>query len=104
MTHEKIAKAFFMTTSSFSEDAKSFAAVNRITLVDGPLFLMMIQRLPEVDRQKLLAFATEGDYRTPTCPSCGVKMVSRTGAPGKPDFWGCPRYPACRQRLGKRRE
>ena len=104
MTHEKIAKAFFMTTSSFSEDAKSFASANRITLVDGPLFLMMIQRLPASERDKLLAFATEGDYQTPTCPSCGVKMVTRSGSPGRSDFWGCPRYPTCRQVLWKRRE
>lgn len=104
MTHEKIAKAFFMTTSSFSDDAKSFASANRITLIDGSMFLMMIQRLPAVDREKLLAYATEGDYRTPTCSKCGVKMVTRSGSQGKPEFWGCPRYPTCRQVLGKRRE
>lgn len=104
MTHEKIPKAFFMTTSTFSDEAKSFASSNRITLVDGALLLMMFQRLPEVDRESLLAFATEGDYQTPTCPSCGIKMVCRSGASGRPDFWGCSRYPACSGTLGKRRE
>ena len=104
MTHEKIGKGFFMATSSFSDDAKSFAAVNSITLVDGPMLLMMIQRLPAADRERLLAFAIEGDYQAPTCPSCGVKMMAVSGALGKPDFWGCQRYPKCRQRLGKRRD
>lgn len=103
MTHEKIAKAFFMTTSTFSAEAKTIASSNRITLIDGSMFLMMIQRLPAEDREKLLAFATKGDYRTPTCPSCGVKMVARPSTPGRAEFWGCPRYPVCRQTLGKRR-
>ena len=52
---------------------------------------------------KLLAFATAGDYRTPSCPRCGAKMRAVKGRGGKADFWGCQRYPACRQRLGMRR-
>ena len=36
---------------------------------------------------------------TPTCPSCGSRMVRRTARKGRNrggQFWGCPRYPACR--------
>ena len=103
MTHEKIDKAFFMTSGRFSDDAKAVATSNRITLVDGAMLLMMIQRLPVEVKMGLLAFATEGDYATPTCPSCGIKMRSVAGKGGRPDFWGCRNYPKCRQIIGMRR-
>lgn len=102
MTHEKIDKAFFMTTSRYSDDAKSFAQANRITLIDGPMLLQLIQRLPPTDRDSLLSFATDGDYRTPTCPTCGTKMLVRPGGAGRADFWGCQNYPWCKQTLGMR--
>lgn len=102
MTHEKIGKAFFMTSGSYSEEAKAVAQANRITLIDGTMLLMMIQRLPAEERDSLLAFATAGDYATPTCPSCGVKMKAVEGKAGRPDFWGCRNYPRCRQKLGMR--
>jgi restriction system protein len=102
MTHEKIVKAFFMTSGKYSDEAKDFAKANRITLIDGEMFLMMINRLPEPARDTLLAFATAGDYRTPSCPSCGVKMRAVKGRGGKADFWGCQRYPVCKQSLGMR--
>lgn len=104
MTHEKVAKAFFMTSSRFSDDAKAFARSNRITLIDGDMFLMMINRLPAASAEALLRFATAGDYGTPTCPKCGQKMKAVAGREGRPDFWGCTAYPRCRQRLGMRRD
>lgn len=103
MTHEKIEKAFFMTSGRFSDDAKAVATSNRITLIDGAMLLMMIQRLPVEAKMALLAFATEGDYATPTCPSCGIKMRGVAGKDGRSDFWGCRNYPKCRQILGMRR-
>lgn len=103
MTHEKIEKAFFMTSGRFSEDAKDVAKGNRITLIDGQMLVMMLKRLPSDGQNELLTFATEGDYTTPTCPGCGKKMRSVPGRAGRPDFWGCPDYPKCRQRLGMRR-
>ena len=102
MTHEKIAKGFFMTSSRFSDDAKEFAQGNSITLIDGPMLLMMIKRLPAESQTGLLRFATEGDYMTPTCPSCGIKMKRIPGKETRPDFWGCSNYPRCRQKLGIR--
>jgi restriction system protein len=79
MTHEKIPKGFYMTSGEYSDDAKKTATANGITLINGEMLLMMIKRLPEEAQKKLLALATEGDYTTPSCPSCGVKMVKRSG-------------------------
>lgn len=97
MAHESAGKGIFMTTSTFSEDAKQFAAEHndKLFLIDGQKFISMILKLPEEKKAKLLAFATEGDYTTPTCASCGTKMVWRT----KGDFWGCKNYPRCKSTL-----
>lgn len=100
MTHEKIAKGFYMTSGEYSDDAKEVAKANGITLINGGMLMMMIQRLPAETQQSLLAAATEGDYTTPTCSACGIKMLTRTGKRG--NFWGCANYPRCRQMLHMR--
>ena len=97
MTHEKIAKGFYMTSGEYSTDAKGTATANKITLINGEMLLAMIKRLPDASQQKLLALATTGDYTTPSCASCGVKMVKRNGKRG--EFWGCKNYPRCKQML-----
>ena len=61
----------------------------------GSAFMGMIQKLPAEAQQRLLAVATEGEFTTPTCPSCGIKMVWRKSERG--DFWGCRHYPRCKQ-------
>jgi restriction system protein len=55
----------------------------------------MIQKLPAEAQQRLLAVATEGEFTTPTSPSCGIKMVWRKSERG--DFWGCRHYPRRKQ-------
>lgn len=102
MASEGIEKGFFMTSGTYSKDAKAFAAKNRITLIDATLFLMMIKRLPPEAQERLLNFATQGDYTIPTCPSCGIKMVRRDSRRGA--FWGCRNYPRCKQILHIRRQ
>lgn len=100
--HEKADKAFFMTSGGYTGEARAFASANGITLMDGDMLLMMFRRLPPEMSAGLLAFATAGDYRTPTCPSCGVKMSARKGKGDGRPFWGCVRYPRCRQTLPMR--
>lgn len=97
MAHESAGKGIFMATSRFSEDVKKFAAEHsdKLFIIDGEKFLSMLSNLPEGKQQKLLAYATEGDYKTPTCASCGIKMVWRN----KGDFWGCSNYPKCKSTL-----
>jgi restriction system protein len=97
MTHEKISKGFYMTSGEYSIEAKNTALANKITLITGEMLCAMIKRLPELSQQKLLALATVGDYKTPTCSSCGVKMIKRSGKRG--EFWGCKNYPRCKHML-----
>lgn len=98
---ESIPEASFFTTGYFTEEATRFAEKNGIDLFDGERLLKEIETLSSESRQRLLQIATEGDFRTPTCPQCGEKMVERKSG-DRPSFWGCPKYPRCRGKLSKR--
>lgn len=93
MTHEGVARGFFVTTGEFSSEALAFAESHRITLVPGNRFVEMVKLQPADVQAELLAIATEGDYLTPTCASCGIKMVNH----GK--FWGCSNFPRCKMKI-----
>ena len=69
MAHEQLKKAFFMAPGGYTDEAKAFARENRITLLDGTLFLAMLKRLPNDENLRLLAFATEGEMDDPDLPA-----------------------------------
>lgn len=94
MTSEKVSRGIFVTTSTFTKDAIAFAKTNPIQLLDGSSFLEKMKDLPEPAKQALIKFAFAGDYSTPTCASCGVKMVRRDSRRGP--LWGCINYPRCK--------
>lgn len=106
MTLEKVSKGAFYTTSSFSDAALAIGRTDgNLDLVDGPTFLHRIQRLTLPAQIRLFEVATEGDYTTPTCPNCGVKMVIRTARKGRNagnDFWACA-VPRCNHIINIRR-
>jgi restriction system protein len=78
----------FVSRGGFTEDALQFAAKNRIHTIDGPQLLELIANLGLVDSRILLERITEGDYTTPTCASCGIKLIPRLLDTDNP-FWGC---------------
>lgn len=94
MVHAKVARGIFITTGSYSDDAIAFGAANPIQLLDGAAFDQKIRALSQEWQDELLGFAFAGDYLTPTCPSCGVKMLARDSKRGP--FWGCVHYPRCK--------
>lgn len=93
MMSEGVREAFFLATGDFTDDAKKFAQDKNLTLVTGDELVKRINELPDERKGKLLIKATWGDYATPTCASCGIKMVRRKG---KFEFWGCANFPRCR--------
>ena len=98
MAGDKIGKGYFVTTGEFTEEAVRFAQDKELILLAGDDLLGKIRTLSEADRCDLIKWVTDGDYTTPTCPRCDVKMVRRKGTDG--DFWGCINYgrrPSCRQ-------
>ena len=100
MAHEKIGRGIFITTSSYTPQAGEFGASSPLQLLDGPQFVEKLHGLPPDKQIKLLQFAFEGDYTTPTCASCGIKLVRRQGKRG--DFWGCVAYPRCKTTMAVR--
>jgi restriction system protein len=100
MAHVKVARGIFVTTGSYTKDALEFGAANPIQLLDGPALEKKIRDLSKDDQDALLRFAFDGDYRTPTCASCGIKMLARDSNRGP--FWGCRHYPRCKTTLPMR--
>ena len=99
MASEGVAEGIFVATSTYSDDAIAFASANHIDLMDGDKVLDAILSLPEEQQASLLRLATAGDYTTPTCASCGVKMIARKPKAGGRAFWGCVNYPKCKMIL-----
>ena len=97
MTHEKVKRGIFITTGNYTTDANSFGSTNPIQMLDGNGFLSKIMELPEHQQQELIRFAFDGDYTTPTCASCGIKMKKRESKRGP--FWGCLNYPRCKSKF-----
>ncbi len=97
MAREGVREGIFLTTGRFTQEAKNFPRGNEMHLWDGPEILKRIQALNEEKRKSLLQLATKGDFRTPTCPSCAIKMTLRASKKDGEQFWGCYNYPRCRQ-------
>lgn len=95
MAHQKVPAGLFFATGDFTSEAVAFGQDAPLTLVSGEELMKNIGALSVGIQERLLAVATVGEYRTPTCPSCGIKMVDREG--GGKHFWGCRNYPRCRQ-------
>jgi restriction system protein len=85
-----------VTSGRFTQEAVVFAAKENIQLIDGPDFLAKIAALVPEKALALLKFATQGDFLTPTCPSCSIKMISRRSTREGRKFWGCRNYPRCK--------
>jgi len=101
MAADRIGTGVFMTSGDFTSEAEEFAK-GKINLVWGEKFINQIKKLSDEDQKWLLNVALEGDYKTPTCPQCDVKMALRESSKGRNaggHFWGCVRYPRCKQTL-----
>ena len=93
MSSHKLQRGTFVTTSTFTPDAQKFANENGINALDGDKLLKLITTRTPEQQKELLDIAYEGEYATPTCASCGIKLVKRT------KFWGCSNFPRCRTQI-----
>lgn len=88
-----------VTSGDFTNEAREFAAINPIRLMDGQQIARLIGEL--TGNYEALASAASQTQQTemPRCPSCQSKMVLRTAKKGPnagSQFWGCTEYPKCR--------
>jgi restriction system protein len=102
MAADHVPEGYFVTSGEFTTEAIEFARGRPLTLIDGSRLIGEINSLPEESRRQILQEILSGDYTTPTCPRCDVKMIERPGPKGP--FWGCYNYPCCRQTLNIRQE
>ena len=98
MAAANLAEGVLLTSGKFTPEARDFARKEKtITLLDGAELLARMSDLAPEKAAELLRFATEGDFQTPTCPTCAVKMVPRKSTTHGRKFWGCRNYPGCKQ-------
>jgi restriction system protein len=98
-TSAKIAEAVLLTSGRFTQEALDLAGKEKVEMIDGGSLLKKINALPAEKSLALLKFATTGDFLTPTCPRCSIKMISRKSTKGGRPFWGCRNYPQCKQTI-----
>lgn len=101
MAAEKVREGILVTTSTFTPEAIAFAKGKNIHLIDGENFLGKLLALDEARQHTIRKLVTEGDYTTPTCPSCGdgTKMRLRVAKKEGSRFWGCSRFPECKSTM-----
>lgn len=95
-------EGLLITSGRFTPEAVAFAAKEKIHLLDGAGLLEKIAGLAPEQSAALLKLATHGDFLTPSCPACEVKMAARRSTQGGRTFWGCVNYPRCKQTLYSR--
>ena len=96
MTSANVAEGVMVAAGRFTPEARGFAARENIQLIDGAALLEKLAALLPEKALALLKFATTGDFLTPTCPRCSIKMTARKSTGGGRMYWGCRNYPRCK--------
>jgi len=84
-----------VSSGNFTKEAQSFADGKAIKLIYGRELLNLISDAQKTTPEK--DHITESEK---TCPECGSEMVLRKARKGKNagnEFWGCIRFPKCRE-------
>ncbi len=90
LTADDIRRGYVVTNGKFNVEARDFAEEKHFTLLPGDILLEKLNALPPAARSELMQETTTGDYTTPTCPKCDIKMV-RADDGG----WRCSHAPKC---------
>jgi restriction system protein len=96
MTSGNVGEGVLATSGKFTQEARAFAEKEKISLIDGDDLVGKLTALPPEKALALLKLATQGDFRTPTCPSCAIKMMPRKSTAHGRTYWGCRNYPGCK--------
>jgi len=96
MTSANVGEGVMVAAGRFTPEARGFAAKENIQLIDGAALLEKLAALLPEKALALLKFATAGDFLTPTCPRCSIKMTARKSTREGRMFWGCTNYPRCK--------
>ncbi len=97
MAAEGVENGFFITSGTFTEEARKFEGDKRIELIDGETLLERIRLLAPDVQDGLLREVTRGgffySFLSEVWPEIGAANV------GDGVFWGCRSFPRCRGKL-----
>jgi restriction system protein len=97
MASGQVGEGVLVTSGKFTQEARDLAGREGVSLIDGAELTAKIAALVPEKALALYELATRGDFATPTCPSCAIKMISRKSTSQGRPHWGCRNYPACKQ-------
>jgi restriction system protein len=96
----RAAGAKLVATTNFTPDAVAFAAGKPIELIGSAALLELIRGVQVSGNIAPPVPEKEQSQRAPVCPRCGSEMALRTARQGVnagQSFWGCSKYPKCRE-------
>ena len=97
MTRHKVLQGFCITAGTFTPLAEAAARGVGLFPIDGATLLATLLAMPAAQCYDLLERVSEGDFMTPTCPTCKQKM-ELLGTDIK-SLWRCLDYPSCKIQL-----
>lgn len=91
MQAEKAKRGTFVSRGGFTAEAQACAAEHGIHTIDGKQLLALIANLDPAESDPLLTHITLGDFITPTCAQCGIKLLPRSMVSDRP-YWSCENW------------
>jgi restriction system protein len=95
--------SFFVTTGTYTLDARRFADENLIEAIDGSRLMEYLKTMDLAATPSVVgatsASAAAREQKGRKCSDCGAPMVVRVakkGAHANEPFWGCSTYPKCK--------
>ena len=91
-----IQNGIFVTLQQYTQEAREFAAKNRIQLVGQRELMEMLKAVNWEQHPAITAILNDSRK---VCPKCESKMVLRTASKGRmigQRFWGCSTFPRCK--------
>jgi len=95
LEEESLPEGFIVTTGDFTSEARNYTLRKRhVELVSGDALMTLLRNLPRKQHSTIVSQTLSGNYDTPSCPSCEIKMVLQDGPQPR---WLCPQQPGCQR-------
>jgi len=104
MTAEGADACIFVSSGTYTADARAFADGKPIQLIEGEKLASLLSEVQSMPLQPIASPQVKHGNAVPvsaepSCPKCGKHMIQRTAKTGPNagnQFWGCSQFPQCR--------
>jgi restriction system protein len=104
MTAERADACIFVSSGTYTADARAFADGKPIQLIEGEKLASLLREVQFMPLQPVASPQAKPRNSVPvsaepSCPKCGKRMIQRTAKTGPNagnQFWGCSQFPQCR--------